>query len=951
MIANPDNPVVITNAAIAAAYAGQDLEAALMLVDAAKATGYAPGVRIDNANMALLKVGYLHDAIGLLETVVENHPDASKYRRMLVGFLGEAQLNEDAQRHVSRLIRDRQFDLALLLATTEVSMRRFSSKTIDALVDKNPDDLRPQLGRVKAKLEDRDPEAALTLLKQIVDRHPDFAPAQAMLGSVLAATGKTDQLAVWFAGIPEQTKDYSGYWLAVGATELDAGRTAEAVRALGEASRRSSNDIEIWARLAEAVRRLNAEQGEARSESNQIDLEALSASIDQRRTHLLELREKCSAFRRTEPRSQRLAADVAKELLSLGRNWEAEAWLALALQMPDDPSDQITSLRNEAIARLSLDRDWQSRADHPELAFELSRFPLPQAISGADPAIAASGTGKPTAVTPAPLAIRLSEESEPRKLHFYGRVGSGVRGPKVPIHQTLGCGGGVIDFDNDGLHDLAFAAAGGSLRAQDSDPGALFRNLGSTFVDVSGHAQFADPGFSHGISVSDYNDDGFQDIAVMNFGRNRLLRNNGDGTFSDVSEELGEAGLGDWSTSAGIADIDGDGFNDIVIVNYCQADQPFEEPCFNSAGQPINCFPQRYPAGIDRFLRGQPDGSFRDVTSQWAEQPLAGRGLGIVIGRLDGRGQCVYVANDASINHFYRWQPAVDPSNPIGGLVDIGVSCGLAVDAQSLDQGSMGIASTDFDLDGDLDFYVTGFHREYNIFYEQTAPGFWTDRTASMDMVSNTLSLVGFGTEAIDLDSDGVDELLVSNGHIGDFGSESNPYAQPMQLFRRAEQGGFQLETIDSWGDYFATPHIGRALFSCDINHDGRTDAVVTHSTEPVALLVNRSDPTYHRIGFRLVGTGQTRDPVGAVVQFQVQPEGAAAYSRTLYRLGGDGYLCSNQSELRSGTGTSTIVRDVVVSWPDGGQQQLGDLESDAEYLIVQGESPYRLRDYRNAEE
>ncbi len=956
MITNPDDPNVLTNVAIATANSGRRVEAAQLLVDAAKASGYEPGARIDNAFRALLDVGHLHDAIELLENVLERNPHASVYRRRLVGFLGEAQLTEEVDVHMSHLIRDRQFDLPLLLATTESNSRRYSPKTIDSLLKKNPDDHRPRLGQAKAFLSSRDAENAERVLRDILERHPDFAAAHAMLGVTLIAEGKLDAVPSWFSRLPQNTPNYSGYWVAVGEWAIATGQTAGAVRAFAEATRRSPNDSGLWAQLGEAVRTLKAEQERTANEvsdSATFDFEAVAAGIEKRSTDLLELRERFAKFRIGDYRSQKIAADIARTLLDLGRIWEAEAWLAVATQLPDEQSDELTTLRENAIRRLASDRDWQSRQGHPELAFELQRFPLPKNLksgeigNGTLHRVAGRETNQPS--NSAALPIRLAEETKQRGLEFYGQVGSGVKGPRVPIHQTLGCGGGVIDIDNDGRHDLVFAAAGGAPRRTDSEPGALFRNLGSSFSNISSQSSFGDRGFGHGIVIGDYNDDGFQDIVVLNFGRNRLFRNNGDGTFSDATDRLAEAGEGDWSTSGAIVDVDSDGYNDVVVVNYCDANQPLDEPCFDSNGQEINCYPLRYRAGRDRFLRGGPDGSFRDVTDAWAKQSSAGRGLGIVAGRLDGRTQGVYVVNDASINHFYRWNNESRSDATTDDLIDSGVASGLAVDAQSLDQGSMGIASGDFDNDGDLDFYVTGFNQEYNIYYDQKTPGFWSDRTATQGMVANTLNNVGFGTEAIDFDNNGLDELLVTNGHIGDFGANSSPYAQPLQLFRAWPEGGYRLTDMNAWGEYFSLPHVGRALFTCDANQDGRTDVVVTHATEPVALLVNRSDPQYNKIAFRLVGTRQTRDAVGAVVQFGVQ-DGSTTQCRFLYRLSGHGYLCSNQPELYAGTGSAHVVHDVQVSWPDGELQEIGDLDTDAEYLIVRGETPFLLHKYGSGE-
>jgi hypothetical protein len=207
--------------------------------------------------------------------------------------------------------------------------------------------------------------------------------------------------------------------------------------------------------------------------------------------------------------------------------------------------------------------------------------------------------------------------------------------------------------------------------------------------------------------------------------------------------------------------------------------------------------------------------------------------------------------------------------------------------------------------------------------------------------------MVGFGTEAVDLDKDGVDELVVSNGHVGDFGESKSSYAQPFQLFRRSTGGKFVQADLSQRDDYFRSPHIGRALFTCDVDSDGRSDLVLTHLTEPVALLVNRSVSRHHQIVFSLVDSEQTRDAVGAVVDFEIRTNGETR-RRRLFRLSGHGYLCSNRPELCAGTGPATIVHNVRVTWPDGHTQHVGDLETAAEYLIVRGEeSAFLLRNYK----
>lgn len=929
MIAHPDDADVLTNVAIATAQTGDRQKAASLLVEAVEADDYSTaGGRIDNAVAALLDVGHLHDAIDLLQKVVDANPDQASYRRMLVGFLGEAQLVEQVVEHMKVLIEQRQFDLPLLLATTETSSRRYSEDSIELLLKRNPSDLRPRLGEAKRYLDKRDAARAEEVLREIVARHPDFAPAHAMLGIAMVSQGKWESLPDWYDSLPEGTSDFSGYWFAVGDWALATGDAEGAVRALTEATRRNPNESAYWALMAAALRQRHDQQ----PDSNRFDYNAVSGAVVNRQKDLLQLRDQFAEFKGDGQKSQSLAFEVAATLTELGRLWEAEAWLAIASTLPSDPTAKLAVLRQQVVQKLTADRDWQSQSEHPELAFDPSRFRLPKVLDGhrgVQPA-----NGERLSIRDA-KPIRMRDATSSLGLSFYGRVGDRVRGPRIPITQTLGCGGAMIDFDADGRQDLVFAAAGGRIREQDSDPGAIFRNVDS-FVDVSSAAGFGDRGFSQGIVVGDYNDDGFADLLVLNLGPNRLFRNNGDGTLSDASELLGEQGKGQWSTSGAILDINDDGHNDIVIVNYCDSRDPLEKPCFDSSGNEINCYPLEYRAARDQILAGLGDGTFVDRSEQWIADAKLGRGLGIVAGRLDGSQQCFYIANDASPNTFYRWRAEENK------LLDQALALGLAVDAQSFDQGSMGIASSDLDHDGDLDFYVTGFANEYNILYEQQSPGFWSDRTAAKGMVRDTLQTVGFGTEAVDLDNDGVDELLVTNGHVGIFKPPLPPYAQQFQLFRRQADGNYQSLDLQSWDRYFESSHVGRALFAGDVDNDGRCDAVVTHATEPVAILLNDSDRSNHRVVIRLVDRDRSRDAVGAVVEFELG-DPANPTRRRLFQLAGDGYLCTNQQTLWAGMGSNSIARNCEVVWPDGTRQSVGDLTADASYLLIRDEPPFLL--------
>jgi hypothetical protein len=311
--------------------------------------------------------------------------------------------------------------------------------------------------------------------------------------------------------------------------------------------------------------------------------------------------------------------------------------------------------------------------------------------------------------------------------------------------------------------------------------------------------------------------------------------------------------------------------------------------------------------------------------------------MGILAGSLMDGELCVLIANDMSANEFY-----MRDNDTRERMAESAAVRGVAVDARTRTQASMGIASGDFDGDGDLDIYVTGFANEYNIYYEQVAPGFWKDESRKVGLVEPTLTVVGFGTNAIDIDDDGVDEVVVTNGHIGDFNDDVIRYEQPFQVFRRGASGKFDLLNDDSWGEYFSTPHVGRALWTIDVDGDGRNDIMITHTFEQLRLLVNRTRDENDRISFKLVGTQSSRDAIGAVVRFD-----CAGRERTLWCLSGHGYMCSDEQILRAGLGQADRVENVTVTWQDGSIDEIGTLDANAQYVIVQGdEAAFKTADF-----
>ncbi len=297
----------------------------------------------------------------------------------------------------------------------------------------------------------------------------------------------------------------------------------------------------------------------------------------------------------------------------------------------------------------------------------------------------------------------------------------------------------------------------------------------------------------------------------------------------------------------------------------------------------------------------------------------------------------LFIANDMTNNHYWS---RVDGRMHFG-FAESAMLRGLGCDDRSLAQGSMGIATGDLDGDGDIDFYVTNFDKEYNTYHEQQSPGTWQDRTSPQQLIQPTMPLVGFGTEAIDIDNDGALELVVANGHVDMFsrGEERSVYAHPMQVFRRNDQQVYESIGERMGGEYLTVPHVGRALWTLDANRDGKTDLAVTHQTEPVALLVNQSDDTGNWIELQLRGRSCSRDAVGSTVQVRC---GERTWTTAV--TSGDGYLCSNEPIIRIGLGQPAEPCDVNVIWPDATTTQVRELATRASWLIIQGdEKPFQL--------
>lgn len=513
--------------------------------------------------------------------------------------------------------------------------------------------------------------------------------------------------------------------------------------------------------------------------------------------------------------------------------------------------------------------------------------------------------------------------------------------PGMRMFEFTGGGVGVLDYDADGRPDLYFPQG----CRWPPDPGQrefldrLYRNRGDRFVDCTAEAVLVEPGFGQGLACGDFDGDGFGDVYVANVGANRLFRNNGDGTIADVTGSSGalEGALAEaWTVSAVLADVNGDSLPDLFDVNYVEGEGVYDRICDHDGVRRV-CSPTAFEGQRDRLLLNRGDGTFADVSRIAGIDAPDGTGLGVVAADFDRDGRLsLFVANDEQANHFYSNETR-SPGHP-PRFRERAVELGLAFDASGRRQACMGVAAGDADGDGRLDLFVTNYVDESNTLYRQVMGGLFADDSRPAGLTEPSLAMLGFGTQFLDADLDGREDLVVANGHVDDFTHKGYAYRMRPQFFRNVG-GRFVEQPAEALGPFFAGEWLGRGLARLDWNGDGKDEFAVSHLDDPSVLLTNVTAPTGASLSVRLVATRSARDGIGGTVEISVTG------GRLVRQLtAGDGYAASNERKLVFGLGAADRAESVSVRWPSGKVETFADLAAGAEWLIVEGRGrPLRL--------
>jgi hypothetical protein len=502
---------------------------------------------------------------------------------------------------------------------------------------------------------------------------------------------------------------------------------------------------------------------------------------------------------------------------------------------------------------------------------------------------------------------------------------TGATGQKYLV-ETYGSGAAFLDYDLDLDPDI-YLVNGGALPGFDSEVkvnGALYRNNGDgTFTDVTCEAGLDHKGYGMGAVSGDYDEDGDPDLYLTQFGPDRLFRNNGDGTFTDVTERVG-LGNSLWGSGSAWSDLDVDGDLDLYVTNYCDWSFENHPKCWHRGGsQPMlsYCLPDAYRGLPDELYRNRGDGTFEAVGRSAGISQAGGFGLGVMTldENEDGLPD-LFVANDTTPNHLFR---------NLGQLrfEEVALDIGVAYDADGAACAGMGVDAADYDGDRDLDIIIGHFEGETTTLFRRDSDGFFTDDSFKSGIAMSSLNRLTFGAVFADLDSDSLPELAVANGRL-DPDPDGSPQGQTNQLFHNLGEGRFR-ETLPS-GDGFDPAEVSRGLAVADVDWDGDLDLLFSNMGARPDLLRNDTAGG-HVLRLLLVGRRSNRDAVGARVDI-----GDGDGAKVFEVREGSSYLSQSERMIHIGLGARQRVEQLRIRWPGFGEQTLGPLEANQLVVVVQ---------------
>jgi hypothetical protein len=494
--------------------------------------------------------------------------------------------------------------------------------------------------------------------------------------------------------------------------------------------------------------------------------------------------------------------------------------------------------------------------------------------------------------------------------------------------ETMGGGGGFIDYNGDGFLDIYLVCYSQTPQADRLTKlkDVLYRNNGDgTFTDVTESAGISNSMLGMGLAVGDYNNDGWPDMYITGYGASKLYLNTGKGSFTDVTARAGVDNKR-WGTSAAFFDYDNDGYLDLFVCNYLNFDPDGKVACDFFEGRPY-CYLARFKGSASALFHNNRDGTFTDVSQKAGIAEHIGKGLGVIAFDYNNDGKIdIFQANDGVPNFLFRNQGD-------GTFEEVALEANCSLDPNGAVRGGMGVDAEDLDGDGYEDLFVTNFSQQTNAFWHNNGDGTFDETTNELGLGKVSYVMSGFGTRFFDYNNDGLVDLFVLNGHpfepINKVFSETT-YAEPPFLFENTGKGFREVAALH--GEALKRFYLGRGLAVGDIDNDGDSDLLLMNAGEPPVLLRNDGGNKNHWLGVKLVGTKSNRDGVGAMVTISA---GGSQRSRAL--IGGTSYCSASDRRLLFGVGNNEKIDTLTVRWPSGLVTNLKDVAIDR-YLTIREE-------------
>jgi enediyne biosynthesis protein E4 len=512
------------------------------------------------------------------------------------------------------------------------------------------------------------------------------------------------------------------------------------------------------------------------------------------------------------------------------------------------------------------------------------------------------------------------------------------------IVESMSGGVAMFDYDNDGWLDIYFvnSLTMDLLKSAAKTSSELYRNNGNgTFTNVTNKAGVGDVGWGMGVCVGDYNNDGWDDLYVTCLGPDHLFKNNGDGTFTDVTKT---ARVSDprWSTGAAFLDYDNDGNLDLFVSNYVDFDvnnlPSGERPCLYR-GIEVQCGPRGLRGAGDTLYHNNGDGTFTDVSVKaGVSDPNGYYGMGVVASDFDSDGFVdIFVANDATPNFLYK-------NKGDGTFKDIGFISGTAVNANGGEQACMGVTVGDYDHDGRFDIFATNFAQEYNVLYRGQEGNLFSDVSNSSGFANQPY--VSWGTKFFDYNNDGWVDLLVVNGHVYPQVDKANldaGYRQRKLLYRNNRNGTFAEVAAES-GEPLMEKRVGRGVAFGDVDNDGDVDVVVNDLDGPPSLLRNDGGNRMNSVLIKAVGQKSNRGGVGARVKVV-----SGDLSQIDEVRSGASYISHNDFRLHFGLENRTKIDLIEVRWPGGGVDKIEGVGVNKILVVKEGKGIVEQKEFKRA--